>query len=65
MAIRGTDAVLPPGGKRLRRHPIKVIYGEPMTFDDLSDVGESRDAMEEIGRRVMSAISSLMGSGRW
>ncbi|HUV04914.1 MAG TPA: lysophospholipid acyltransferase family protein [Armatimonadota bacterium] len=55
----GTDKVLPPHSKRLHFHPIKIIYGEPLTFPDLYEAGESRQALEEIGRRVMAAIAEL------
>lgn len=58
-AIIGSDKVLAPHAKRLRRHRITIYYGKPLTFDDLCEGKDSREAMEEIGRRVMAAIADL------
>ena len=54
-----TDKVLPPHSKLLRFHPIKIVYGEPLTFPDLYEVRETRQVLEEVGRRVMAAIADL------
>jgi 1-acyl-sn-glycerol-3-phosphate acyltransferase len=57
--IKGTDKVLPRHARCLYRHPIKIVYGEPMTFPDLYDVEVSRPAMQEVGRRIIEAIENL------
>ena len=61
IAVIGTDTVLPVHGG-LSRHPVKIVYGKPLTFPDLYEGRESREAMEEIGRRIMSAIAELQAS---
>lgn len=58
-AVIDTDKVLPPHATKVHIHPIKMVYGVPMTFPDLYDSEDSRGAMEEIGRRVMAAIADL------
>lgn len=57
--IRGTDKVLPRHAKRLHFHPIRIIYGEPLTFPDLYESGDSRQGMLEVGQRVITAIRDL------
>ncbi|MBP6965634.1 MAG: 1-acyl-sn-glycerol-3-phosphate acyltransferase [Armatimonadetes bacterium] len=57
-AVSGTNRVLPSGSSRLRRHRCRVAYGSPMRFDDLAGSCD-RSAVEEVGRRIMSAIAEL------
>lgn len=59
-AVIGTDKILPLHAKRFYFHKAKIVYGEPLTFPDLYDASDSRQAMEEIGRRVMAAIADLL-----
>lgn len=58
-AIIGTDKVLPAHAKFPRLLPIKIVYGKPLDLSDLYEGEESRQAMEEIGRRTMAAIADL------
>ncbi len=60
VAIVGTDEVLSPHSKIPKRHPIRVIYGKPITFDDLYKGNHGREALEEVGKRVMDAIARLL-----
>lgn len=60
VAILGTDRIFAGGRKIPRRSRITVIYGQPLTFDDLTD--ESRASTVEVGRRVMDAISKLLST---
>jgi len=62
LAIIGTNKVLPPREKGLHFHQITMVYGEPLTFPDLYDSKDSRQAYEEIGRRTMAAIADLQAS---
>jgi 1-acyl-sn-glycerol-3-phosphate acyltransferase len=62
--VLGTDKVLPFHSKFFHFHPIKVIYGKPITFPDLYDSQNTREAVEEIGRRVMHAIGELQTAAR-
>lgn len=59
VALIGTKD-LSLGRKKTGIRGIKVVYGRPLTFPDLYDAGESRDAVEEVGRRTMAAISDLL-----
>ncbi len=43
----------------LRRAPITVKIGKPLTFDDVYDRGVSKLTLEDVSRRVMTAIGAL------
>ncbi len=60
VALIGTDRVLPPHSSFFHFAKVKVVYGKPLTFDDLYESGMDREAVEEVGRRIMSAISDLL-----
>ena len=62
-AVIDTDKALPPSGG-IHRHPMKVVYGKPLTFPDLYESKDTREAMEEIGRRIMAAIGELQEKNR-
>ena len=49
ISVTGTDAVLPPGAKWFRRHPITVTFGPPLTFSD-------KKSYEDIAAGIMAAI---------
>jgi hypothetical protein len=38
---------------------VRVIYGSPMTFDDLYERGFDREAIDQVGQRVMAEIARL------
>lgn len=61
-AVIGTDKVLPPHSKRIHRHPMTIIYGKPLTFSDLYSDKDSRQTIEEVGRRIMAAIADLLST---
>jgi len=57
----GPEKVLPRGAKRPRRHPVTLVVGEPITFDDLledSTLGQ-KERYLRIAERIMDAISAL------
>jgi len=57
----GPEKVLPRGAKRPRRHPVTLVVGEPITFDDLiedSTLGQ-KERYLRIAERIMNAISAL------
>lgn len=62
VAVIGTDKLLAPGSKRLYRHRVKIVYGKPLTFPQPDGGRESRQALEEVGRATMSAISELISA---
>ncbi|MHB1459212.1 MAG: lysophospholipid acyltransferase family protein [Armatimonadota bacterium] len=60
VAVIGTDTVLPSDGSRPKRCRVIVEYGEPLTFEDLCETGDSRHNIEEVGIRTMASIGNLL-----
>lgn len=54
MALEGTHAILPSGGLRLRRHPIRVKMGTP-----IPTAGRSNDEREALMYEVREALLQL------
>ena len=50
--ITGSDKVLPPGAKWVKKHPVTVFLGKPMYFT-------KEDGYPEIAQKVMSQIKEL------
>jgi 1-acyl-sn-glycerol-3-phosphate acyltransferase len=50
--VFGSGKVLPVGAKWFTRHPVQVIFGEPLQF--INDKN-----YEQISRRIMQRIESL------
>ena len=50
--IRGSEYVLPPGGRRLTRHAVTVVLGEPLVFKD-------GQAYPLIANQIMDKINEL------
>jgi 1-acyl-sn-glycerol-3-phosphate acyltransferase len=59
VALIGTEKMLPYHSFFFHFSRVKIIYGKPMTFDDLYEQGGGREAIDEVGRRVMAAIAEL------
>jgi 1-acyl-sn-glycerol-3-phosphate acyltransferase len=69
-ALIGTDRMLPRHSFFLHFAKVRIVYGKPITFDDLYDKGMDREAIAEVGKRVMAAIAELqekwkVESGKW
>jgi len=62
-ALINTDKLLPPHKIFPCFAHVKVIYGSPVPLDDLYDQS-GREAVEEVGRRIMGAIGELIESHR-
>jgi 1-acyl-sn-glycerol-3-phosphate acyltransferase len=62
VALIGTDRLLPLHSWYFHFSRVRVVYGKPMTFDDLYERGVDREAIDEVGRRVMAAIGELKKS---
>lgn len=59
--IFGAEKALPRGGGKLNRHPVQLVVGEPMNFDDLvndKSMG-SKEKYALISTRIMEAIAAL------
>ena len=63
VALVGTDQLLPRHSPLMRPARVRIVIGEPMTFDDLYDQG-GREGVEQVGERVMAAIAELQKTGR-
>jgi 1-acyl-sn-glycerol-3-phosphate acyltransferase len=59
VALIGTDKMLRPHSPLLHFAKVRTIYGKPMTFDEFYDKGMDREAIDEVGKRVMAAIAKL------
>lgn len=62
-ALINTDKLLPPHKLLPRFTRVTVIYGEPVPLDDLYEKS-GREAVEEVGKRIMSAIGGLIENHR-
>jgi 1-acyl-sn-glycerol-3-phosphate acyltransferase len=63
VALIDTAKLLPPHSIFFRFARIKVVYGPPVALHDL--YGQAgREAVEEVGRRIMAAIGELIVGGR-
>jgi 1-acyl-sn-glycerol-3-phosphate acyltransferase len=58
--MTGTRQLLPPGSRVPRPRRIEVRIGEPMKFDDVTDLPPAR-ARGAIADQVMAAIARLSG----
>lgn len=59
VALVNTEKMLPPHSGFLKFTKVKMVYGKPVQLDDL--YGQSgREAVEEVGRRIMAAIGELL-----
>jgi 1-acyl-sn-glycerol-3-phosphate acyltransferase len=63
VALIETNRLLRPHSFLFRFSRVKVIYGKPVPLGDLADQG-GREAVEETGRRIMSAIGELLEGQR-
>lgn len=62
-ALIGTDKLLPPHKLLPRFSHIKVVFGKPVVLDDLYEKS-GREAIEEVGKRIMAAIGELIEQNR-
>jgi len=53
----GAEQVLPRGGRRMRRGPLRVRFGPPLTFS--AGDRHDREAVEAFCRELMEAIAAL------
>jgi 1-acyl-sn-glycerol-3-phosphate acyltransferase len=60
-ALINTDKLLPPHKLLPKFSHIKVVYGEPLVLDDLYEKS-GREAVEEVGKRIMAAIGELIAA---
>ncbi|MCE5314142.1 MAG: lysophospholipid acyltransferase family protein [Armatimonadota bacterium] len=63
VALVNTEKLLPPHSMFLKFTRLRVVYGEPVQLDDLYDKG-GREVVEEVGKRIMTAIGKLLDEYR-
>lgn len=63
VALVNTEKLLPPHSFLFKFSRVKVVYGKPVALDDMDGQG-GREAIEEVGRRIMSAIGQLLREHR-
>ncbi len=57
--LSGTRAVLPPGGRWMSMHPVRVTFGAPIDFTDAAQRGSGKEFYQHVSRTVMSRIADL------
>ena len=57
--IGGTREALPMGSSRLRLHPIRIAYGEPIRFAKDAEHLKGKELYQHISRTVMGKIAEL------
>ena len=62
-AIINSDKLLPPHKLLPHFTHVKVVYGKPVNLDDLYEKS-GREAVEEVGKRIMAAIGELIEKNR-
>jgi len=61
VAMSGTDRVLPPGQKVPRVAKIRIVVGEPLTFESYQDLPSPARQRRAITDEVMKSIQVLSG----
>lgn len=64
VAVMGTDGVLPVGGVLPHFGRIKLVYGKPISFEDLYEKASSRESITAACSSIMAAIGELQKSHR-
>lgn len=57
----GPEKALPRGSGKIRRHPVTLVVGEPIAFDDLLEDKSlsTKERYQAIAHRIMAAIGAL------
>lgn len=57
--IKGTEKALPDGARWIRRHPVTILFGQPMDFQPRLDQEDGKPLYEQISREVMLGFKQL------
>lgn len=59
--IFGAEKALPRGGKRIRRHPVTLVVGEPFSLEEIAgdDSLGTKEKYQAVADRIMKAIAEL------
>jgi 1-acyl-sn-glycerol-3-phosphate acyltransferase len=59
VGVIGTHVVLPKGQKKMKRHPILVVYGKPFTYQEISTGGSEKENREIFAHELERRITAL------
>jgi 1-acyl-sn-glycerol-3-phosphate acyltransferase len=57
--ISGTEKVLPRGTSKFKRGPIKIVYGEPFTYDQIAGDASNSEGRAKFNDYLMGQLISL------
>ncbi len=57
--IVGARQALPRGSGRMKCHPIRIIVGEPIYFDEARLKAKGKEAYQSISQEIMDAVGAL------
>jgi hypothetical protein len=60
--ISGTFEAMPRGGRWPRRHPIRVVFGDPVTVEALETAGTGESREERIAGALRDKVAALARS---
>lgn len=64
IGLRGTEGILPPGSRMLRRAKVRIAVGPPVDFSDIDPTLSEGARRREMTARIMDAIAALSGQER-
>jgi 1-acyl-sn-glycerol-3-phosphate acyltransferase len=59
-AIIGAHETMPVGSMMPRPHPVRVVFGPPMSFPEFSGRRPTRELLDQFADAIMQAIEDLM-----
>lgn len=57
--LHGTHAAWPPGKRLPRRHPIRVVFGEPLSADELKVQGRGEKPHQQITSALQNKVAEI------
>ncbi len=57
--IKGTEKALPDGARWIQRHPVTILFGQPMDFRPRLNQENGKPMYEQISREVMLGFKQL------
>lgn len=62
VGVVGTHIALPRGSKKLKRHPITLVYGQPFTYAEVTEGLSDREAREQFAEVLKARIRQACAS---
>jgi len=57
--VQGTFEALPRDARKIKRTRVRVYYGSPIPFEEITALGDGKDVYQRVGELVMSRIAAL------